>query len=323
MYNLARMRRLAREGLEDLLPAVRQAFNDDPRDDRLHLVYGSHPQRHLVLLSVFGLLAGEILSRAASDFTVAGMVHFGAVVLGIAHAALIRRYLFRSGQARPDDFPWLAASLAPAVSLLMLSTLIRDLAGALTSGPSVTPIALSNGILRSVTDAMGVATGFVIAVATLCYRRDWVRALLDLAVRLLVFRITLFVMVLLFVEIGIVGPIVAAIVTSVTGWHPPKWIADAMDLITYAVLLVSVLLAVVGGTWTTCRASFATLLTSGRVDILARVAELAQEEREAGDDGDDAPAAGRERRAERKAQSGGADRRAKQGRDANADRSAP
>ena len=273
MYNVRWLAHVARDGLDDLLPAVRQAFNDDPLDDRLSLVYGPRPRLRIVLLAIAGIALGIALPNFITAWSFREEINWPAVVVGIIHAALFRRYLFRSGQARADDFPWLAASLAPATVLLMLLAVASAVLGSEDVGIGV--------VLVAITDALGVAAALAIAVAALCFSRDWVRALADLAVRLLVFRIMVWVTVLVMLEIGIVGPVVSGILRGMFNIDVPDWLPELFDQISYAGLMAVVYLAVIGATWTVCRDSFAELLASGHVNVVEAVAAMADDPKRA------------------------------------------
>ena len=117
MYNIRWLFQVASEGLSDLAPAIRQAFNEDPGDDRLELVYGDRPRLNILLIALAGVVVGSLFSGFGPDFPFKNEIDWSAVVLGLTHAALIRRYLFAGNKAAPADFPWLAASLAPAAAL--------------------------------------------------------------------------------------------------------------------------------------------------------------------------------------------------------------
>ena len=114
MYNLKHLTKIARQGLSDLLPAVRQAFNADPTDDRLDQVYGPRPRRAILGLSIGGIVTGELFQWLTPDFQLKDQVNWSAVVVGVLFATVIRRYLFGTRKAEVNDFPWLAASMVPA-----------------------------------------------------------------------------------------------------------------------------------------------------------------------------------------------------------------
>ncbi|MEO1573345.1 MAG: hypothetical protein AAFU65_00110, partial [Pseudomonadota bacterium] len=177
-----------------MLPAARQAFNDDPTDDRLPLVYGrrglpwaaaDNTQTHsapeatptghhgrsmrtrLILIAIAGVVIGSLLAPFSPEFLFFNNINWPAVILGGLHALLFRRYLFNTDHARDGDFPWLAASLAPSLGVLMIASLFGWLV-------TVTPedggiVGWIAHALVSVTHALGVAASLIIAVAALCY----------------------------------------------------------------------------------------------------------------------------------------------------------
>ena len=215
MYNVKWLSRVARHGLSDLLPAVRQAFNDDPTDDRLELVYGARPRLNIVLIAFAGIVVGGLFSGPGPDFPFKEEINWSAVIVAIVHGLLIRRYLFGTADAKEEDFPWLAAALAPAAAALMLVSTLAQLAP--DPDDPQTATAFLGDLLVAVTDALGVVAALTIAVATLCFSRNWLHALWDLGVRLLVFRLTIWLMALIMLEIGVVGPIVSALLSGIFG----------------------------------------------------------------------------------------------------------
>ncbi|MEO0971498.1 MAG: hypothetical protein AAFX85_00270 [Pseudomonadota bacterium] len=277
MYDLKWLRWVARDGLSDLGPAVRQVFDQrDQQQKRLQLAYGDAPRRNLLLLALCGVVLGELLGELAPMVTAFEMVNPAAVILGAAHAALIRRFLFRTEHARADDFPWIAASIIPAAVALMLNSLPGALGQVPSLWTSAMPFDALNDVIRALMDVLAVPAGFGVAVATLCYRRRWLPALRDLAVRMFVFRFTVWFMILIFVDIGIVGQILSEIIGTVTGWYPPGWLGDLADAVSYTLLMGVILLALIGATWTVCRENFPTLLEQGEVDVLASLTHMSQ-----------------------------------------------
>lgn len=277
MYSLRQLFRIASDGFDDMAPALRRAFNGDRADDRLDLVFGRAPRTALAAVIAGGLLAGLLLETAPLASILAEYISLPAVVIGAAYALLFRRYLFAGNRPADDDFHWLAASLIPAAATLVLVAFTGRIFGdgieIIGGAPAWTQF---GGLARAAADSLSVAAGVTIAVAALCFSRDWRRALSDLAARLFVFKITVFVMVLLLVEIGIVGAIVAMFVESVFGIRFPPWLGDFVDQLTYAALMSLIYLALIGATWTVCRRQFAQLLATGESDVLAEIAALAR-----------------------------------------------
>lgn len=278
MYNLKRLKAVAREGLSDLGPAVRQAFNADPDDDRMELVYGRNPGRTVLALSLGCVFAGEYLSRAGGGvLPLSGYVHWPAVLVGLVFATLIRRYLFRSGHAGRDDYAWLAASVVPAFALVIVVSLIANLLfGSDRPDEMISAVDLGR-LLLLLTDSLGIAAALSISVATLCFSRDWPRAMLDLGLRLFVFKLMVGITALVLLEIDIVSTVAGALLEGLIAWRIPEWLADLADQISYAAILSTAYLAVIGGTWMVCKKSFAELLETGQVNVLAAVEALAKD----------------------------------------------
>ncbi len=277
MYKLRHLARIAIQGFDDMVPAVRRAFNASRDDDRLDRVFGPYPRLTILGLLAEALLLGDLLGRTDALRTLAEYVHLPAFLLAVAYALLFRRYLFQSGEARTDDFPWLIASLLPPVLVLvLLDFLQRCLHGGadpLPNAPFWTTLVTT---LDSLASSLSVAAAVAIAVAALCYSRNWGRALASLTRRLILFKVTVFVMVLLLIEIGIVGPIVAALLNGVFGIRVPDWLGESIDHLSHAVLMTTLYLFIIGASWTAARQSFGTLLSQGHANILASVVQLAR-----------------------------------------------
>lgn len=277
IYNVAHLFRVAGDGLADMLPALRRAFNKSRDDDRLDRVFGPKPRAAIAGLIVAGIVIGRGLESVIGPGLVTDHLDLSAVLIGAAYALLIRRYLFTSGHARRADFPWLAASLIPAAAALVLVAFIENTAsGNLETIPGAPLWTDFGAVADALADSLAVAAGLTIAVAALCFSENWTRALKDLAVQLLVFKTLVFVMVLLIVEIGIVGPILAAILDIVLGIRVPGWVGEFADQITYAALISVIYFAVIGATWMVCRKTFAQLLDSGDAEILQAIKGMSE-----------------------------------------------
>jgi len=281
LYNIRHLFHIGYSGLSDLVPAIRLAFNSDPSDDRLNEVYGSSPRANIFGLSILGIGAGEMVGRLVGDQPFSPYVHWPAVIVGFIFALLLRRYLFSNGSARDGvherDFPWLAASLVAPLGLLMVESMLSQIITLATSAESSGDKSTSfiGELAVAVTHALGVAAAMAISVATLCFNKHWIRGLVDLAVRLIIFRVMVFVTTLLMLDIGFVGPIVAAVLRRVFDFQLPEWLVELADQLSYAGVMAVIYLAVIGATWTVCRQSFGELLQSGHVDILKTIEDLA------------------------------------------------
>lgn len=280
MYNVRHLLGIAQSGLSDMVPAVRSAFNDDRTDDNLDKVFGEKPRYRILGITLAGLLGGEIIahlfpSLLVDNYIINEYVNWSAVVIGMVFALLFRRYLFESGHAKEDDFPWLAASLVPAAVALAIIAFAKQVFGGsldfIEDAPAWTGI---GAILVGVVNAFAVVAALTIAVAALCFSRNWIKALMDLAVQLLIFKIMVWVTVLVIVDIGIVGPILAGIIERVLNIRFPHWLADLADQLTLAALLSVAYGALVGAVWTVCKENFGTLLQEGEVRILTSLSEM-------------------------------------------------
>ena len=266
---------VARQGLDDMAPALEAAFNASRDDDRLDRVFGPHPRATIAAIIVGGLIAGALLERLPVLEALSEHIDLAAVLIGAAWALMIRHYLFGSGEARRSDFAWLAASLVPAgaalVAVEFLSLLAFDGVGPVPGGPTWTVV---GSALDALADALALGAGLTIAVAALCFARDWRKVFKDLALQLVIFKLGVAIMVLLIVEIGIIGPILGVIVEGLLGIDIPDWLGEFVDRLTYALLMTTIYLAVIGATWTVCRRTFGELLRTGDAEILRAVREM-------------------------------------------------
>jgi hypothetical protein len=276
MYSPRHLFRVARRGLADMLPALRQAFNRDRDDDRLDRVFGPWPRLTIVAGTVAGLMFGYGLQSSLDQFWVFQFINVTAVVFGVIYALLYRQYLFHDPTAGPDDFPWLAAALIPpAVALVLIAFIARALDG-FSPLPGAPGLTIVGEMLDALADSLAVAAALTIAVAALCYSKAWQPAIRALIRRLIAFKVMVWVMVLIFVEIGIVGPVVGAMVEGVFGIDIPDWLGDFADQLSYAVLITIIYVSIIGGTWTACRRAFPALLETGEVDILQELETMAE-----------------------------------------------
>jgi hypothetical protein len=276
MYSPRHLFRVARRGLNDMLPALRQAFNNRHDDDRLDRVFGPYPRLVILATTLLGLFFGYGLQSLLDGVFVFEYINIAAVLFGAGYALVYRHYLFNDSTASEADFPWLAAALIPpALALVVVSFAGRWLAGFenIAGAPGWTSI---GGLLDALADSLAVAAGLTIAVASLCYSKAWKKAVEALVRRLVVFKIMVWVMVLLFVEIGIVGPILGRLIEGLFGIDIPFWLGDFVDQLTYAALMTTIYLAIIGGTWTACRRSFGRLLRDGEVDVLEALHTMAE-----------------------------------------------
>ena len=159
--------------------------------------------------------------------------------------------------------------LLPGIALFGDSRL-----GLLLNSGSGGILALTGDFALWLTDLLGIVAAIAISIASLCYSRNWPEALKDLAIRLLMFRIIIWLMALIMLEVGIIGKIFAAIIGALLSISIPQWIPELLDKLSYAALLGVAYLAVIGGTWTVCRDHYNKLLETGHVDILAELSSL-------------------------------------------------
>lgn len=259
-----------------MLPALRQAFNASPDDDRLDRLFGPWPRLTILAATAVGLLFGYGLQDALEQFTVFRYIHVPAVLFAVAYALLYRHYLFNDPTAGEDDFPWLAAALIPPAAAMVLVSFLAQAVNGFGTLPAAPGWTVIGAVLDAFADSLSVAAGLTIAVAALCYSKAWREAVKALVRRLIAFKVMVWVMVLVFVEIGFVGPIVARMIEGIFGVDIPDWLGDFVDQLTYAALMTTIYVAIIGGTWTACRRSFGQLLEDGEVDVLLALSTMAE-----------------------------------------------
>ena len=277
VFNVKHLMSVALAGVHDMRPALVRAFNENPADDRLNLVFGPMPRRRIAALIIGALVAEQLFFVLAPEFEFKTELNWAAIVIVLVYAIALRRYVFVSGHAREDDFPWLAASIIPAAIVLTVLSFVRAAAaGALAPDPDAPWFTSVGKLAFEIANAYGVAAAMTIALAALCFTRKWWLAARDLALNLAVFKILLFLTVLIVIDIGIVGQILAAIIDSTLGLRFPGWLAELSDNFTYAILLATVYTAVIGATWVVCRQNFGALLVTGDVRVVAAVRDMAR-----------------------------------------------
>lgn len=261
-------------------PALLAAFNDNPFDDHLHRVFGARPRLKIVLLVAVMLTLGVAFNVTVDEYSIKEHLNWPAVFTGAAFAFLLRRYLFRSNEADAADFPWLAASLIPAgIGLVILSVITQIVAGIDAPAGEAPLFAYLGPMLIIGVNAIGVTAAFTIAVAALCYSRNWLIALRDLAIQLFIFKLMVGVTLFVLVDVGIVGPILAKLIEHFSGYRFPEWLADLSDELTYVAVLGVVYFAIIGATWTVCRQCFSELLRDGDVRVLATIEKMTRRQK--------------------------------------------
>jgi len=280
MYSIRHLIALSTDSFSDMLPALERAFNRTREDDRLEEVFGPRPHWAIAGVILGCLIGGQIVEWLTSDLVIWRALDASALLMAAAFALIFRRYLFGPREAGPEDFPWLAATLIPGAALMTVSALIGKMADGevtvLAGAPSWT---LIGSFLVVVADSLALAAGLTIAVAALCYSKRWSKALKHLLTQFITFKVIVFIMVILFVEIGIVGAIISFIF-GLFGIRFPSWIGETVDQFSYALLMGTVYCAVIGATWKACRQRFPELIETGEADVLSAVKAMADPEGE-------------------------------------------
>ncbi|MEM7611969.1 MAG: hypothetical protein AAF270_09840 [Pseudomonadota bacterium] len=275
MHSPIKLLSIAQQGFADMLPALRQAFNNRRDDDRLPLLFGHYPRSTVLGLTILGVLLGPLASMVSPNHWVHDHVNWSAVIISITFALYFRRYLFRSGKAEADDFTWLAASLIPAATLLVMISVVGQVSSGdvelVQGGPFWTGI---GAVLVVSAKAIAVATALTVSVAALCFTRNWPKALLDLALMLFVLEMIMAFMLFMMLEIGITDRILSAILEGVFGIRFADWVGDFADQLSYSGFVLAIYLGIIGATWTACRESFGELLKTGHVDVLKTIKRM-------------------------------------------------
>jgi len=275
MYSIRHLIALSTESFSDMVPALEQAFNRSRLDDRLVEVFGPRPRWMIAGLTAICLIGGQIVEWFTADLAVWRVLDASALLMAAVFALAFRRYLFGPREPGPEDFPWLAATLIPGAALMLLIALIGKMArgevSVMAGAPSWT---LVGSFLVVVADSLALVAGLSIAVAALCYSKRWSKALKHLLAQFITFKVIVFIMVILFVEIGIVGAILSFLF-GLVGIHFPFWIGETVDQFSYALLMGAVYCAVIGATWMACRQRFPELIETGEADVISAVKAMA------------------------------------------------
>jgi len=280
MYSIRHLIQLSTQSFSDMVPALEQAFNASREDDRLEEVFGPKPRWVILGLTVACLIGGQLIEGLTSDLALWRVLDASALFMAAVFALVFRRYLFGPRQPGPADFPWLAATLIPGAALMTLSALVGKMADGDVSVMANAPTwTLFGSFLVAVADSLALAAGLTIAVAALCYSKRWSQAIQHLLSQFITFKVIVFIMVLLIVEIGIVGAILSFLF-GLVGIRFPHWLGETVDQYTYALLMGTVYCAVIGATWTACRQRFPELIETGEADVLSAVRALADPEGE-------------------------------------------
>jgi hypothetical protein len=280
MYSIRHLIQLSTHSFSDMVPALEQAFNRSRDDDRLEEVFGPNPRWVVVGLTLACLIGGRVVEVLTTDLAIWRVLDASALLMAAVFALAFRRYLFGPRKPGPEDFPWLAATLIPGAALMTLSALVGKMAdgevAVMANAPSWT---LFGSFLVAVADALALAAGLTIAVAALCYSKRWSKALRQLLAQFITFKVIVFIMVILFVEIGIVGAVLSFLF-GLVGIHFPFWLGESVDQYSYALLMGTVYCAVIGATWMACRQRFRELIEIGEADVLSAVRAMADPEGE-------------------------------------------
>ncbi|MEM9304631.1 MAG: hypothetical protein AAGE01_21145 [Pseudomonadota bacterium] len=281
MLNVRHLARIGLEGLRDLIPAGLAFFEDPEERALLDRVFGTASLLRLVALGAAASLLGQLFARFGPGFPLKQEIDWGTAVLAILLGLLIRRHLYLQGHPNHDvPFRALALSLVPALAAMLLTTMIVELSFGHPFGlyDDYFQGSVLGDVLLWSTHLLGLAAAAVIAVAALCYSERWMEAATDLAVRLLVFKILVWVTALVLIEIGILGPILAAIIETLTGIQIPEWVGNLVDQLSYALLLMIAYGFIIGGTWLVCRRTYDELMTNRSVNLTRALEELAKPE---------------------------------------------
>ncbi|MEO1116910.1 MAG: hypothetical protein AAFX75_03445 [Pseudomonadota bacterium] len=279
MKRFRHLLQIARDGFDDMAPALRRAFNDDPLDDNLSQVFGAQPRLRIVLLTLAAIAVGLVVDGLAADTGPPELVNWPAACVCVAFALAVRRYLFQSGAATRNDFVWLVAPIIPATAILVLLSLGFSLVDSGIETLEDAPFwAYTGGLAKWLADGSEVAAGIAIAFAALCYSQNWVAALWTLAWRLFALQIVLRVLLYIMLEISIMERILFAFVEAIFGIRLPPWMGEFVDQLTYSAILFVLYFAIIGATWTVCRKAFPELLETGEVDIVETVRRLVDPE---------------------------------------------
>ncbi len=284
MYDVRRLHSLAASGLWAMAKAVLE-FGREPATLRIfRRAWGFWPWTGLLAAAIFAGLGGEWIQERAPDRVFGNPVYWPLVLFALIAAWRVRAVLHGgdaseiaghgvAGDPLRARFHGLAVPLIfGGLQVLLVTSAVRTWRAERFSWPETWPeqvlLAVSAG-----EGLLGLAAAMAIGVASLSYRKQWLRAAIDFAVRLFVFGILVGVTVKVLEAIRPFSSVSAFLFEMFVADQLPASVRRVLDGVGNAGVTSIIYLGLIGGVWTVARRNFGKLLDSGDVDLLAALSE--------------------------------------------------
>ncbi len=279
MYDVRRLHSLATTGLGAMARAVLK-FGREPATYRIfQRAWGFWPWAGLFLAVAVAGFGGEWVEVQWPDHRLADRVYWPLVLFAMIAAWRVRAVLHDGHAGEIGEhgvaedrlqarFNGLAVPLvAGGVQVLLVAAVVRL---GRTEGLSL-PETWPEQVLAAVSAGdrlLGLAAAMAIGVASLSFRKEWVNAGIDFAIRLFVFGILVGVTVTVLEAIRPFGSVSAFIYEFFVAGQLPATVRRVIDGAGNAGVTSIIYLGLLGGLWTVAQRNFGMLLDSGDVDLL-------------------------------------------------------
>ncbi len=167
--------------------------------------------------------------------------------------------------------------IAGGFQVLLVASIVRTWRAGGLSWPATWP----EQVLAAVSAGdrlLGLAAAMAIGVASLCFRRRWLKAGFDLAIRLFVFGILVGITVQVLEAIRPFSSVSAFVYEILVAGQLPAAVRQVLDGAGNAGVTSIIYLGLLGGVWTVAQRNFGKLLDSGDLDLLEALDELVDSE---------------------------------------------
>ena len=281
MYDVRRLQTLALTGLRTMAKAV-LAFGREAAAYRVfRRAWGFWPWVGLSVAAALAGFGGEWIEWRWPDHRFADRVYWPLLLFATIAAWRVRAALHDS---EIDDldiaedrlearFNGLAVPLvAGGIQALLAATIFRIFRTGGFSWPEAWP----EQVLAAVAAGdrlLGLTAAMAIGVASLSFRKEWLNAVIDFAVRLFVFGILVGVTVMVLEIIRPFSSVSSFVYEQFVAGQLPATVRRVIDGVGNAGVTSTIYLGLLGGVWTVAQRNFGKLLELGDVDLLEALDE--------------------------------------------------
>ncbi len=293
MYDVRRLHSLAVSGLRAMAKGARELGREPASHRIFRAAWGLWPWAGLLAAATLAGLGGEWIEGRWPDHRFADRVYWPLVLFAVIAAWRVRAVLHEGyageieTQGAAEDtlrarFNGLAVPLiAGGFQVLLVASIVRTWRARGLSWPETWP----EQVLAAVSAGdrlLGLAAAMAIGVASLCFRRRWLKAGFDLAIRLFVFGILVGITVQVLEAIRPFSSVSAFVYEFLVAGQLPAAVRRVLDGAGNAGVTSIIYLGLLGGVWTVAQRNFGKLLDSGDLDLLEALDELVDSEETAG-----------------------------------------